>query len=178
MSAENFGRLLGSLWGALLGRNSRSRAKRSSAPPVPVRAAPQPRSAGKVTGEVDIDWRLPPIPSACQIYEPRIQVAGLLHRKDDAIRFVRTPVEHFLAFKTDPTNPYDANAIKVIGVAGNARYHLGFVLADIAKRLAKTSLANVVQARLERAYVGTNDYVDIVFQIVGPKAHKKLYAES
>lgn len=81
-------------------------------------------------------------------------------------------------FERDSTNSYDPNAIKVIGVAGSNQYHVGFVPADIAKRLASTSLANVIQARLERAYVGPDDYADIIFQIVGPKVRKKQYADS
>jgi hypothetical protein len=29
-------------------------------------------------------------------------------------------------------------------------------------------LANAVQARFERAFVGQNDYLDFIFQVVGP----------
>lgn len=179
MSAENFGRMLGSLWGALIGRKPRSPAPRPTTPSAaPVRTTPQPPPVATHGGEVESEWRLPPIPAGCQIYEARIQVAGLLHQKANAIRFVRSPAEHTLVFENDRANSYDRNAIKVIGVAGSTRYHVGFVPADIAKRLANTSLANVVQARLERAYVGHNDYIDIIFQIVGPKVRKKQYADS
>lgn len=143
-----------------------------------MRPTPRPSPVATAGGEVESDWRLPPIPAGCQIYEARIPVAGLMHQKENAIRFVRNPAEHTLVFENDPANSYDRNAIKIIGVAGSSRYHVGFVPADIAKRLANTSLANVVQARLERAYVGHNDYVDIVFQIVGPKDRKKKYADS
>jgi hypothetical protein len=105
-------------------------------------------------------------------------VAGLLHHKESAVRFVCDPGKHALVFERDSGNSYDRNAIKIIGIAGSNRYHVGFVPAEIAKRLVTLSLANVVQARLERAYVGQNDYVDIIFQIVGPKGQKAVYTNS
>ena len=35
------------------------------------------------------DYRLPPIPEGFQIYEERLEVAGLAHRKADAAQFAR-----------------------------------------------------------------------------------------
>lgn len=163
MSAENFGRALGRLVSALFGKRTRGNTPRPRPTPPTVRQPPP----AQVMDGVESDWRLPPIPSGFQIYEARISVAGLSYKKENALRFIRSSEEHSLEFEREPTNPIDKNAIKIIGVAGNSRYEVGYVPADIAKQLASSGLSNLVLARLERAYAGSNDYVDLIFQVIG-----------
>ena len=114
MSAENIGRMLGRLWRTLVGRTQRSPSPRLTTPSAaPVRPPPQQPPIATPSDEVESDWRLPPTPPGCQIYEARLQVAGLMHHKDNAIRFVRNPAEHTVVFENDPANSYDRNAIRL-----------------------------------------------------------------
>jgi hypothetical protein len=169
MAARDVGLVLGRLWKIVFGGSKPSPAliqRPAAAPSLPL---------GK---EVESEWRLPPIPAGYQIFDARIEVAGLAYQRKDVLRYIRTEEEHKLEFKPDPTNAYDKHAIKVVGIVGAKRYHLGFLPADIAKRLAVLGLVDKVIARLERAYAGENDYVSVIVQVLGPKALLKAYRDS
>ena len=74
------------------------------------------------------------IPSGYQIYIGNVSLAGIKFHKTDAIHFIKGE-NHSIELVRDPTNKYDANAIKVMGVSSGCKYHIGFIPADLAKEL-------------------------------------------
>lgn len=115
-----------------------------------------------------------PPPSGFRIYFDRVSVMGITMRKADAAAFCKAQ-DRELALEREPGNPHDANAIKLIGSwkgwFGRKSRHLGYVPADMAAKLAETGLADTVRPRLMKTYLGTDGFVEIEFQVIGPKEH-------
>ena len=59
---------------------------------------------------------LPPIPSGYQIYAGNPPVAGIQHRRVDAIKFANSSNQE-LALQRESNNEYDPNAIKLTNKA-------------------------------------------------------------
>ncbi|WP_080423012.1 HIRAN domain-containing protein [Burkholderia ubonensis] len=117
---------------------------------------------------------LPSIPKGFQIYAGHgvgISVVGIQYRRRDALRFAAGS-DQALLFEREPHNPQDPNAIKVIGVSGSSRDLIGYVPRDWASQLIEGKLAEIVQPRLVSIWCSGGGYVDIAFQIVGPKERK------
>lgn len=117
---------------------------------------------------------LPPIPDGYQIYKRMLFVAGITFRKNDAAPFIKSGCGT-LEFEREPNNPKDKSAIKVIGITPTARYFVGYVPKEISKRILKTGSFDKVEPRLDRTYHGIVDFLEIRFQIIGLKEHKKIY---
>lgn len=128
------------------------------------------KSAGKGTNF------LPSIPKGFQIFEARLSVVGVQYRRDDALRFA-DDFDQMLALERDPDNVHDANAIKVIGVARGTRRFIGYIPKEVAEQIVGSGLADTVQARLERIWRNESGFVDVTFQIVGPKDKKAQYED-
>lgn len=144
-------------------------------PPGP--ATPPRRPVDTAPGKrTEVVNRMPPIPSGFQIYAARVSVAGLKHRKEDGQRYIRSTGQS-LAFEPEPTNSYDPTAIKVIGTSDSGPCFLGYVPAEIAEQIVGSGLTEAVQPRLEYAAESANGYVDIIFQVLGPKAKKDQFRE-
>ena len=113
-----------------------------------------------------------PIPEGYQIYEERLEVSGVVHRKKEAQAFVRSS-KKWLEFERDLGNPYDENAIKIIGCVkrlfGTKRRHVGFVPPDVVKRMVDANVDGAIRPRLLKSYLGDSGFVEILFQIIGPK---------
>jgi len=103
-------------------------------------------------------------------------VAGLQFRKDEVRKFIRSS-QQTVEFEREPTNAADKNAIKVIGVGAGRKYFLGYVPAEVAEQIIGSGLEGVVQARLERAYESDQGFMDIIFQVIGPKVQKQQYMD-
>lgn len=116
-----------------------------------------------------------PIPEGYEIVEERLEVAGIKHRKDDARAFANAS-NGWLELERDPANQYDPNAIKVLGCTkglfGTKRRFIGFVPKNVAKAIVVGGHANVVRPRLLKTYVGDLGFVEILFQILGPRGSK------
>lgn len=117
---------------------------------------------------------LPPIPHGFQIFSHRLSVAGVQHRREDALAFADS-TNQVLTLEREDGNAHDANAIKVIGVGGGSRRWIGYVPKEIAEQIVGSGLFDNIQARLERIWRNDGGFVDITFQIVGPKKRKKEY---
>lgn len=117
-----------------------------------------------------------PIPKGFQIFAPRLSVAGIQHRRDDALCFADDS-DQTLALEPEPGNSHDPNAVKVIGIARGMRRFIGYVPKDVAEQIVGSGLADVVQARLDYISRSGNGFVDVTFQIVGPKDRKAHYDE-
>lgn len=124
---------------------------------------------------------LGPIRAGHQIYASRLEVAGLVHRKHDAQRFVRGR-EQRLELKREPSNPHDVHAILIVGRwRGWLREHratLGYVPRAVAAAVAAEGVFDVIVPRLARSYMSDRGHVDIYFQITGPKAGAKAFKEA
>jgi len=119
-----------------------------------------------------------PIPEGYQIFEERLEIAGLYRRKGQAIDFVKN-TDIWLEFEREPGNEYDSNAIKVLGCTkklfGTKKYFLGYVPKEVAQAIVKAQLDNDIQPRLEFTSLSDTNYVDIIFQVLGPKEKKAQY---
>ena len=100
-------------------------------------------------------------------------MAGLAHRKADAAQFARGK-QKALEWEPEPGNRYDKNAIRLIGchkgIFLTKRTQIGYVPKEVAKTLVERGLVADAQPRLLKTYVSDGGFVEILFQVVGPKA--------
>ena len=119
----------------------------------------------------------PPIPKGMQIYDGG-KVAGIFYRKASAAKFIRGK-EHQVELVREPNNRHDPNAIQVFGsvrgLFGKKRLLIGYVPADIAKRLVSTGILRSVVPRLRYLKLD-GDYITVSFEIVGPKSTIEQYS--
>jgi TM2 domain-containing membrane protein YozV len=116
-----------------------------------------------------------------QIFEARLEVAGVVHRKEAALRFARGDGQA-LKLQSEPSNRYDRNAIRVIGVWSDSsgrekNTHVGYLEKDLAKLLTQNDYLSRVLPRLESIFLGghSDGWVGIYFQILGPKRELAEY---
>jgi len=118
------------------------------------------------------------IPDGFQIFEDRLEVAGVSFRKSDAASFAKSGTG-WLELERDYDNKHDKNAIKVIGCNkeffGTKRRFIGYVPKDVAKRIVTNAFWGKIQPRLLKTYVGDGGFVEILFQILGPEGQKYKY---
>ncbi|NMM10842.1 MAG: hypothetical protein HHJ16_11295 [Polaromonas sp.] len=119
---------------------------------------------------------LPPMPSGYQIFAKNLPVAGIQHRKEEALKFAKSsnPV---LSLERELHNKFDSNAIKLIGLSGSTQYFIGYLPKEISAQIIGTGMYENVKARLGRIYISNNDFLDIQYQVIGPKADKKQFNE-
>lgn len=117
---------------------------------------------------------LPPIPKGFQIFDARLSVAGIQYRREDATRFADDSGQT-LALERETGNAHDTNAIKLIGISSNVRRFIGYVPREVAAQIVGSGLADAVQPRLERIWCNNSGFVDVTFQIIGPKDKKAQY---
>lgn len=124
------------------------------------------------------EYHLPAIPDGYQIYEERLEIAGLAHRKADASRFVRGKHKS-LEWERDVSNSYDTNAIKLLGrykyLFMSRCVFLGYVPRAVAKTIVERGLWGEVRPRLLKTYISGAGFVEILFQVLGPKARINKY---
>jgi hypothetical protein len=117
-----------------------------------------------------------PIPEGFEIFEERLDVAGIRFRKDDARAFIESS-GGWLEFERDAANVHDSNAIRILGctkglIFGTTRRFLGYVQSEVAKAIIQGGYWGQVQPRLLKTWVGDTGFVEIVFQLLGPKGKK------
>lgn len=118
-----------------------------------------------------------PIPAGYQIYEERLDTAGIVFRKKAAQAFVKG-FRPELTWQREPRNKQDPNAIKLIGISGlfpRRKRHVGYVPADVAARIAQGDWWGRLQLRLLHTYLGKGGFVEIQYQLLGPQGEKKKY---
>ena len=115
-----------------------------------------------------------PIPSGFQIYAGNPGVAGIQHRKAEAIKFANANNQE-LSLEREPGNQHDANAIKLVGISGAKKFFIGYVPKEVAEQIVSTGLYDTVKVRLKRIYLGEDDFLEIQYDIVGPKTEKKKF---
>lgn len=122
------------------------------------------------------------IPDGYMIFEERLEVAGIQYRKDDALSFSQNPEGCWLEFEREDNNKYDKNAIKVIGCRkgflGAKRYFIGYVPKEVSRLIIEGGFWGIVKPRLLKTYVGKGEYVEILFQLLGPVGKKHEYQQT
>jgi hypothetical protein len=110
-----------------------------------------------------------------------LSVAGIGFRKHHASAFIRAS-EGYLELERENDNPHDENAIKIIGCYkgffSTKRRMLGYVPKETSARIVKNGFWDQVKPRLLMTYLGRDDYVEILFQIIGPKKEMKRFFQS
>lgn len=118
------------------------------------------------------------IPSGFQIYEERLEVVGIQHRRKEAIKFA-SDRNLSLEFEHDPGNANDHNAIKVIGLIRThqnvTRHFIGYIPREISNPIMERGYYPKIIPRLIKTYVSDSGYVEVLFQILGPKGEFKSY---
>lgn len=113
-----------------------------------------------------------PMPESFRIYRDRVPVMGVPMRKADATAFCKGSGKQ-LAFQREPDNRHDPNAIRIMGSwkgwFSRKEKMLGYVPAEDAAKLVRLGLADSVRPRLLKTYLGTDGFVEIEIQIIGPK---------
>jgi hypothetical protein len=117
---------------------------------------------------------LPPIPKGFQIYVANPSVAGISYRKQAALNFANSSNQR-LRLEREPDNAHDPNAIKIIGVSQAGEFLIGYVPREIAEQIADLDLFDCIQPRLARIYIGRSDFLDIQYQLIGPKSKKPVF---
>lgn len=119
---------------------------------------------------------LPPMPTGYQIFAKNLPVAGIQHRKDEALKFAKSSNQE-LNLQREPSNEFDSNAIKLIGLSGSNQYFIGYLPKELSAQIIGTGMFENVKARLGRIYISNNDFLDIQYQVIGPKVDKKKFDE-
>lgn len=112
-----------------------------------------------------------PIPKGYQIYINNPAIAGLSYRKEDALKWASADNQD-IQLERESGNQHDSNAIKVIGTTKKNNYFLGYLPKELAENLVETETFDIVKARLIRIYVSETGFIDIQYQVIGPKTHK------
>lgn len=128
-------------------------------------------SAGSKQGATSFDS---PIPKDCQIFAKHIPVAGLEYRKAEALKFAKSS-NQILILQKDSSNEHDSNAIKLIGISGSTNYFIGYLPKELSAQITGTGLFDSLTVRLVRIFIGNDDFLDIHYQIIGPKVEKKKF---
>lgn len=118
------------------------------------------------------------IPAGFEIYDERLEVAGIQHRRDAAAKFVEQAIQ-WVEFESEPLNNFDSNAMKILGCYQQdndvKKLHVGYVPARIAKQINSFSVNECIP-RLLKTYIGNSGYVEILIQVLGPKGRIEEYA--
>ncbi|MDZ4709397.1 MAG: hypothetical protein SH818_13445 [Saprospiraceae bacterium] len=122
------------------------------------------------------------IPEGYMIFEERLEVAGIQFQKNAAMSFSQNTEGCWLELEQEEDNKYDKNAIKVIGCRkaflGNKRYFIGYVPKEISQLIIEGGYLEIVKPRLLKTYVSENDFVEILFQLLGPIEKKYHFKQT
>lgn len=126
----------------------------------------------------EAQYHLGEIPKGLQIFEERLEVVGMKYRRDDAISFANGRALS-LEFEREPYNRQDPYAIKIIGCHkgsfGIKRQFIGYVPSEVAALIVEGGYYGRVIPRLLKTYVSKTGFVEILFQVHGPKGERFIY---
>lgn len=113
-------------------------------------------------------------PNSLVLYEEEIYVAGTYYREDEVLDFLSLD-KKYIRTLPEPDNPYDQNAIKVMGYGteGNNEYsyHIGYLAREYAQALNRVGVQNQIYTKLSDLnfdYPKFDDDIEIVIQLYGP----------
>lgn len=119
-----------------------------------------------------------PIPEGFQIFEERLPVSGIGFRKSEAASFAKAS-DSWLEWEREPGNTHDSNAIKIIGCSkgwfGTKHRFIGYVPKEVAEKVVYARLFHRMRPRLLKTYVGDQGFVEVLFQLLGPRSDIDSY---
>jgi hypothetical protein len=115
-----------------------------------------------------------PMPPGYQMYASNLPIAGIIYRKDKAVKFTQDSGQS-LELQREADNEFDPNAIKLIGVTQRDRYFIGYLPKELSAQIVSTGFFEKVKPRLMLTYFDGDDFIDIQYQIIGPKSEKALF---
>lgn len=125
-----------------------------------------------VSGDIRKAYHLnrQPILDGHMLYLDRLNLGIHPANKPACIEFCKGR-EQELLIEADPSNAHDPNALRIWGAWGGGRHQkpIGYVDRDSAARIAAAHVAHQVRPRLLKTYLSTDNYVQILYQITGPK---------
>ena len=114
-----------------------------------------------------------------RVFEYGVEVAGIRNRYFHAKRFVRRS-KRKIYLQPEPGNRQNSTAIRVIGKSRGWFFEvnncIGYVPADIARKLVVTGIQDKVEARLQMIYLEDRDSSYIRFDILGSKDDYDAYS--
>lgn len=110
----------------------------------------------------------PEMPSGHQILAGRVAVAGCFAKKAEFIGFAKSKSKA-LILEVDPQNPYDRNAVKVVGLGDGSRFHIGYLPREIAEEIARYKIFEKIQPRLRYVSAKVEGYFDCELDITAPR---------
>jgi len=117
-------------------------------------------------------------PDGFQIFENEMPVAGVHARISACTAFIKGK-KHQIAWAREPNNAHDSNAIRIVGTTkglfGTKQRFLGYVPAEVSARIAAGDWFDSLIPRLRFMRISDDGYVEITFDIIGPKGEKKSY---
>lgn len=125
-----------------------------------------------------VEWNhsKPDIPAGHQIYLKRLSVSGVQYHRENVYRLAvaKNPA---LSWERQSDNEHDENAIAIYGHAGGQSFPVGYVDKNTAANIAAWPSFDELSVRFEKA--GYRDsWVDVVYQVTGPKGRKKEFEEA
>jgi len=114
------------------------------------------------------------MPKDFQVYVSDIDPIVPAKHRAEVFKFVRGgggPIE-LEREQSSADAPY---AIRLVGVASGQRFHIGDVPEGAAKQIVQSGLFESVKARLLRVTAPSDSYIEMRYQIIGPKAEKKKF---
>jgi HIRAN domain len=145
----------------------------------------QGRSSAHSGDESEGKTFLPPIPKGFQIYQSRLNPAGIKFHKEAAFDFAMRAIgaDAQLSLVRETDNPHDKNAIAVHGVINGQEWTLGYLPKELAREIVNSGIFEEVKPRLDRVWVqspssGSKSYVEVNFQLLAPKATVKGQREA
>jgi HIRAN domain len=115
---------------------------------------------------------LPPIPKGFMILCGGVDVAGIHHRKDDAIAFIKGK-DPSLEIAREPKNQFDTNAIVVFGITKGffapKRRKIGYIPAEIAKTIVDESAFDSILPRLRQVRLSDDGFCAVELDLICPK---------
>ena len=119
----------------------------------------------------------PPIPDGFENFSS-VSVVGIQQKKKTALKFARNRNQS-LELEREPDNKQDPNAIKVVGRSKGLIFgdqaSIGYVPRELASCIVEGGFWGSVEPRLQRIYIGDDEYIEVEFQLLGPREEKKAF---
>jgi len=123
-------------------------------------------------------WKIE-VPDGYRIFEREFPVAGVQHHKQNFFKVVKSGNVDF-RMQAEPSNQHDPNAIAVFGARkslfGRVEKKIGYIPAEIASQLGDAELTGQVVLRPKSLYISDDGYIDLKFDLLGPKELYEQYS--
>lgn len=123
-------------------------------------------------------WKIE-IPDGYRVFEREFSIAGIQHYKDNFFKAVKKGNVEF-RMQPEPTNRHDPNAIAILAsrksLFGHLEKKVGHVPGEIASQIADAKVGDKLVLRPKKLYISDDGFVDLKFDILGPKECFEQYS--